>query len=154
MSLSLDEYIQASKRLEEAQQRRVDSYRPFLQFLIGHLTFTGIILVGALASLPKTGAELTRPMAAALGGVVAWMAISALAASLVALVVQGMRLVFLKRGRKPQDEWTKTLYVLCLVPIIPGVIAVVYCVRAGAVLLGTTPVLPSICDALRSLLLF
>jgi succinate dehydrogenase/fumarate reductase cytochrome b subunit len=151
MPMTLDEYIEASKSLEEARQRRVDSYRPFLQFLIGHLTFTGIILVGALASLPKTGAELTPPMAAALGGVVAWMAISALAASLVALVVQGLRLLFLKRGRQTADEWTKLTYVLCLIPVVPGVIAVVYCVRAGAALLGKTPVLPQIFDAFKNL---
>ncbi len=164
MSMSIDQYVTASDRLTEADRRlatlvrrlseanrRIDPYRPFLQFLLGHLTFTGVILVGALASLPKTGAELTSPMRVAMGGVVAWMAISALAGSIIALIIQGLKLRFIRLDREPADAWIKTSFALCLVPIVPGAIAVLYCLLAGAALISNANSLPSIVEAFETL---
>lgn len=152
MSMSVDEYVQATKNLADANQRKLDPYRPYLQFLVGHLTFTGVILVGALATLPKKGAELEAPMAAALGGVLAWMALSALAASLLALVTQVLRYVHIRSGRDPKSDWSKAVGIACvLLPIGLGMVAVVYCLRAGVVLMGGGQALPSGLDILKGL---
>lgn len=152
MSMTIDQYVQATKDLAEASQRKLDPYRPYLQFLVGHLTFTGLILVGALATLPKKGAELEPPMAAALGGVLAWMALSALAASLLALAAQVLRFVYIRNGRDPDYDWSKAVGIACVVfPIGLGMVAVVYCLRAGVALLRAAPALPSFLETLKGL---
>ncbi|ODT16208.1 MAG: hypothetical protein ABS35_29080 [Kaistia sp. SCN 65-12] len=149
MSMTIETYVAAAEKLAEADQRKADPFRPFLIFLAGHLTFTTAILVAALASLPREGARLTPPMAAALGGVLAWMAVSAMAASLVALAVQALRKRFIMSGRKPEADWSRLAGALCLLAVLPGVMAVFYCLRAGAALIGGTQALPSIADTVR-----
>jgi hypothetical protein len=144
MSMSVDDYVQATKSLTDANQRKLDPYRPYLQFLVGHLTFTGVILVGALATLPKKGAELTVPMAAALGGVLAWMALSALSASLLALVAQVLRFVYIRNNRDQKYDRSRAVGIACVVlPIGLGMVAVVYCLRAGVALMSGALTLPS-----------
>src|SRR5690606_27005792 len=120
--------------------------------LVGHLTFTGVILVGALATLPKKGAELEPPMAAALGGVLAWMALSALAASLLALAAQVLRFVYIQNGRQPSYDWSKADGCVCVrCPIGLGMVAMAYCLRAGVALLGGAATLPSFVETFKGL---
>ncbi|BCP52519.1 hypothetical protein K32_11360 [Kaistia sp. 32K] len=150
--MTVTDYAKATKELADANPRKLDPYRPFLQFLVGHLTFTGVILVGALATLPKKGAELEPPMAAALGGVLAWMALSALAASLLALVAQVLRFVYVRSKWDPAWDWSRAVGIACvLLPIGLGMVAVAYCLRAGVALLGGAATLPSLLDTVKGL---
>src|SRR5579862_8493725 len=95
MSLTIDNL---KDELEASRKRRIDPYRTHLQFLIGVMGVNVAVIVGVLAALPKagegssfnltiggggasaTGAAASGVSSAALGGVLAWIAISALAA--------------------------------------------------------------------------
>src|SRR5690606_6333229 len=121
---------------------------------IGHFTFTLAILAAALASLPKKDAELAPAMTAALGGVLSWMALSALIASVVTLIIQVLKTRFIKQRQagKTVEPQTTIALILCALPIIPGALAVLFCLRAGTILMKEVTSLPSVAQAFSLLL--
>lgn len=154
MSISGADLAAAIDQLSKADLRKSDPFRPCLNFLIGHFTFTLAILAASLASLPKKSEELAPGVAAAIGGVLAWMAISALVASVVTLLVQFLKTRYIRQnilGLHP-EPWTNLALVLCVLPILPGAVAVFFCLRVGTALLPKASLLPSLGEALRSLL--
>lgn len=154
MSISGADLAAAIEQLTRADLKKADPFRPCLNFLIGHFTFTLAILAATLASLPKKGEELAPGMAAALGGVLAWMALSALIASVVTLLVQLLKTRYIRQtqaGANP-EPWTNLALILCVLPLLPGAVAVFFCIRVGVALLPKANLLPPIGDALRSLL--
>ena len=155
MSITGTELAEVIKQLTQADLKKGDPFRPCLNFLIGHFTFTLAILAATLASLPKKGEELAPGMAAALGGVLAWMALSALIASFVTLIVQLLKTRYIRQntaGAAP-EPWTNLALILCVLPLLPGAVAVFFCLRVGVALLPKASLLPSVGDTLRTLLL-
>jgi len=172
MSLTI---VELRTELEAARRRRIDPYRPHLQFIAGLLGFCLAVIVGVLAALPKSegssfnvtigggGASAAGAAsglnAAALGGVLAWISIAALAATVVALIVQISRGVRGKRerahaGADPlavSDGAVLALWLFCVVPIVPGAVAVAYCIRVGAALLNGGGALQGFGAAFRAL---
>ncbi|MGH7050497.1 MAG: hypothetical protein ACREE5_07615, partial [Acetobacteraceae bacterium] len=65
-------------------ERRHDPFRPLLQFLGGLIAFCLGIVVGVFAALPKEGQKLLPISEATLGGVLTFISISALVATLAA----------------------------------------------------------------------
>ena len=154
MSISGADLAAAIDQLSKADLRKADPFRPCLNFLIGHFTFTLAILAASLASLPKKSEDLAPGVAAAIGGVLAWMAISALVASVVTLLVQFLKTRYIRQnilGPHP-EPWTNLALILCVLPILPGAVAVFFCLRVGTALLPKASLLPSLGEALRSLL--
>ncbi|MGH7189349.1 MAG: hypothetical protein ACREF0_09260, partial [Acetobacteraceae bacterium] len=70
--------------LTEQRQQRHDPFRPLLQFLGGLIAFCLGIVVGVFAALPKEGQKLLPISEATLGGVLTFISISALVATLAA----------------------------------------------------------------------
>ena len=173
MSLTLDD-IKAA--LEESRRRRIDPYRTHLQFLIGVMGVDVAVIVGVLAALPKagegsafnvtiggggasaTGAAASGVSSAALGGVLAWIAISALAAMIASFIVQvarGLRAQSDRNQSPPPvvNPWmVGALWLVAILPMVPGAAAIAYCVRVGATLLNGASALQSLRDALHALL--
>jgi len=153
MSLTADDL---RSELERARRRRVDPFRPHLQFLVGLATFSLGILIGVFAALPKDSAKLTANAAAMLGGVLAWMSVAALTAALAALFVQIVKGVFNWRDRGKEASTIPAcsvvlLWIVSVLPIVPGAVAVSYCLRAGAAMLNASPSLQGFFGAVQSL---
>ena len=142
MTLNLDDVKKATREaLAEDRQGRLDPFRPYLQFLIGLITFALAILVGVFAALPKEKEALATPFGAVLGGVLAWMSLAALVATLSAAIVQATKYWHSranKRGIVPAFTARKGgwLWLAALAPVVPGFVAVLYCLRAGAAMLN------------------
>src|SRR5882757_7520357 len=120
-----------AREWEETQKRRIDPFRPQLQFLVGLVTFALAVLVGVFTALPKESEKLAAGAAAMLGGVLAWMALATLTATLAAFFLQLAKGIHYRIERQsgifPVNIWVASLvWVLCLVPVIPGLMAVTY----------------------------
>ncbi|MFI5410329.1 hypothetical protein [Kaistia sp. UC242_56] len=154
MSISGADLAAAIDQLAKADLKKADPFRPCLNFLIGHFTFTLAILAATLASLPKKGEELAPGLAAALGGVLAWMALSALVASIVTLLVQVLKARYIRQNLAgaPKEPWTNLALILCALPLLPGAVAVAFCLQVGVALLPKASLLPPLGEALRRLL--
>jgi hypothetical protein len=73
------------------------------------------------------------------GGVLAWISITALVATVSALIAQLRKYLYRvkqRRGESPTDPRKQELALLMGVPTLFGAIAVAYCVRAGAAILN------------------
>ena len=157
MAFDLDEVKRVTREaLTEDRRDRLDPFRPYLQFLIGLITFALAILVGVFAALPKEKETLAAPFAAMLGGVLAWMALAALVATVVAAIVQATKYWHArpnKRGVVPEFTARKGgwLWVIVVLPIVPGFVAVLYCLRAGAAMLNGATTLEGAWAAFLSL---
>jgi hypothetical protein len=162
------------EELEAQRKRRIDPYRMHLQFLTGLIGFCLAVIVAVLAALPKSeapsfnltigggsaaasGGATASVTVAALGGILAWIAIAALVATFAAFIVQVARCW---RAVKERDQATPppinaycitALWVVAWVPILPGAGAVIYCVRGGSALLNGASALAGFWPALRTL---
>jgi hypothetical protein len=171
MSLTVTEL---RDELEAARRRRIDPYRTHLQFLIGLIGFCLAVIVGVLAALPKSegssfnltiggggasaaGAAAAGVSGAALGGVLAWIALAALVATLSAFIVQvarGLRALHERNVTPPpvvDGRIVAALWVVAALPILPGAVAVAYCVRVGAALLSGAGAVQNLSSAFRAL---
>lgn len=106
------------------------AYQPPLLFLVGLLTFCLGVIAAIFGAVDKT-AVAPGPL---LGPILAWTAITALVATIMAAALQIARSL----GAKDAPPPTPLVYVAVLAPIIPGVIVALACVRLGAAIAGTS----------------
>jgi hypothetical protein len=105
------------------------AYNPPLLFLVGLLTFCLGVIAALFGAIDKTAAA-PGPL---LGPILAWTAITALVGTVMAAALQIARCL----GDKDAAPPTWLVYVTVLLPIIPGVMIVIACVRLGTTIAGT-----------------
>jgi NADH:ubiquinone oxidoreductase subunit 6 (subunit J) len=114
---------------KEKNMRDSKAYNPPLLFLVGLLTFCLGVIAAIFGAIDKTAAA-PGPW---LGPILAWTAITALVGTVMAAALQ------IARGLGDKDAAPPTwlVYVTVLLPIIPGVMIVIACVRLGTAISGT-----------------
>src|SRR6185437_3413098 len=131
-----------------AGPRRRDPFRPYLQFLTGLIGFSALTIVGLAAALTSKDAGISvNPAVKSFGGVFAWMAITALVATVAALVMEAWRSL----AGDPPTLNKHGARLLCVLPALSGLWAVLFCVRGGTIILNAG-VLPSLAAGLRMLI--
>lgn len=150
MSITGADLANAIDQLSQARLRRHDPYRPYIQFLVGLVGFSVVTIAAALATLPQKTAPMAPALAGMVGGVIAWMALTALVASAMALIIQAMKSWHIYRVGQgvAREPWLWLSVLLCVVAILPGAMAVMYCVRGGVALLTGAPALPTFFEAI------
>ena len=122
-----------------ANQANYDPYRTTIHFLAGLVAFCLAVIVGifnALPDPPVCSYTLTYHM---LGGVLAWIAITALVAAVCSAAAQYLKHLYRAAQLKgdPSPAVPKALpLVLMGLPIVPGAFAVIYCGGAGLAILN------------------
>lgn len=104
------------------------AYQPPLLFLVGLLTFCLGVIAAIFGAVDKT-AVAPGPL---LGPILAWTAITALVATIMAAALQIARCL----GAKDAPPPPPLVYVAVLAPIVPGVIMVIACIRLGSAIAG------------------
>jgi hypothetical protein len=127
-----------------------DPYRTTFHFLGGLIAFCLAVIVGVFNAFPAPPIDATSPTNRVLGGVLAWMAIAALAATVNAAITQILKREYRRKPSEAGPPWWG-LALLMGVPVLPGAMAVVYCVRAGAAILGSDAELVSLAKAICTL---
>lgn len=137
------------KLLGKDDAKPEDPYRTTIHYLSGLIAFCLAVLAGVFANF--SDAKGTA-LYAALGGILTWMAITALVAAAMA-ITQVLKVSY-------RQDWTPDttppsklrLYLLMGVPTLFGLMPVIYCLRGGAVMLSNeTPPLLSLGDAIGQL---
>lgn len=134
---------------------KFDPYRTAIFFIAGVLAFCLSVIVGIFAILPDYAKWKDAPFAHMVGGVLAWISIAALSATICGGILQIMKRNYFadidagETGVKPTNE---AISFLMVVPILPGAFAVSDCVRGGAVMLTNSSSFPSLLDAIFKLI--
>jgi hypothetical protein len=125
--------------LKDAKQAEFDPYRTTIFFLAGLIAFCLAVIGGIFNAFPDPPVDTSGVVYRMFGGVLAWISITALVATVSALIAQLRKYrygVKQKRGDNPTDPWKLELALLMGVPTLFGAIAVAYCVRGGAAILN------------------
>ena len=138
------------KAILDADQKSYDPYRTTIHFLIGLTAFCLSVIVGIFNALPDPPVSTYTLTYRMLGGVLAWIAMTALLATLCAGFAQ-LRKSHLREHPKNPDgtdavPWKGERPALMLLPTLSGAMAVVYCGGAGlAIMNNNLGPLESIC---------
>ena len=90
-----------------------------------------------------------------LGGVLLWISITALIATVCAVLAQICRHHYPSLEKANKIKWLKTkLFILMILPVLSGAIAVGYCILGGSAILNHDATLPGWWDAVGRLWLF
>jgi hypothetical protein len=124
---------------QATDQKAHDPYRTTIHFLAGLIAFCLAVIVGIFNAFPDPPTDTGSMVYRMFGGVLAWISITALVATVSALIAQLRKYLYgvkQKRGESPTDPWKLELALLMGVPTLFGAIAVAYCVRGGAAILN------------------
>lgn len=127
---------------DATEEKTRDPYRATLHFLAGLIAFSLAVIVGVFNALPDPPVDTTHAVHRMLGGVLGWMAITALVAAVAALVTQLLKTMY----RAGVPWWA--LLLLMAAPAVTGAAAVSYCIRGGAAMLSAKSELVDLGDAL------
>lgn len=127
-----------SGTLLATDQKRNDPYRTTIYFLAGLIAFCLAVITGIFSAFPDPPIDTGDVVYRMLGGVLAWISITALAATVCMAFAQTLKFKH-RKDATPQDPDGTMLALLMGVPTILGGIAVIYCIRGGmAILHGNT----------------
>lgn len=121
--------------LKEARQAEFDPYRTTIHFLAGLIAFCLAIIAGIFNALPDAPVDTGHVVYRMLGGVLAWISVTALVATFSALITQILKRAHRKTPSAEGPPWWG-LALLMGVPAGLGAMAVAYCVRGGAAILN------------------
>jgi hypothetical protein len=126
-------------------EKPYDPYRTTLHFLAGLIAFSLAVIVGVFNALPDPPVDTTYAAQRMLGGVLGWMAITALVATVAALFTQLLKNTY----RKAVAWWVELM--LMGTPALSGAAAVVYCIRGGGSMASARTELIGLGEALCTL---
>ena len=155
LAASIPEVVAGSVKgaLKGRRQADEDPYRTTFHFLGGLIAFCLAVIVGVFNAFPAPPVDAGSPIIRMLGGVLAWIAITALVATLSAGLTQLLKRAHRKKpGEADPPWWVPGL--LIGIPVLPGAMAVAYCVRAGATLLNGDAELVGLAKAICTLVRF
>lgn len=138
---------------QAADQKKGDPYRTTLYFLAGLIAFCLAVITGVFNAFPDPPADTGDVVYRMLGGVLAWISITALVATVCMAVVQILKYRH-RKDANAQDPDTATLALLMGIPTLFGAMAVSYCVRGGMAVLHGGTELVGLLDALCKLIRF
>ncbi len=127
------------KAIQDANQKSYDPYRTTIHFLIALIAFCLSVIVGIFNALPAPPVRTYTLTYHMLGGVLAWISITALVASMCAAAAQYFKHLYRVgqlQGVTGLAVPRERLIVLMGLPIVPGAFAVIYCVGAGLAILN------------------
>jgi hypothetical protein len=154
LQTSLPEVVSAAVKatLRGKAKADEDPYRTTFHFLGGLLAFCLAVIVGIFNALPDPPLDPADGVIRMFGGVLAWIAITALVATACAAIAQALKYAHLQKGTAAPGVWLPAL--LMAAPAVFGAVAVAYCVRGGAALLNGDSGLIGLADAFCRLLPF
>lgn len=138
---------------QAADQKRHDPCRTTIHFLAGLIAFCLAVIAGIFNAFPDPPADTGDVVYRMLGGVLAWISITALVATVCMAVVQILKYRH-RKDANAQDPDTATLALLMGIPTLFGAMAVSYCVRGGMAVLHGGTELVGLLDALCKLIRF
>src|SRR3569832_979007 len=138
---------------QAADQKKGDPYRTTIYFLAGLIAFCLAVITGVFNAFPDPPADTGDVVYRMLGGVLAWISITALVATVCMAVVQILKYRHSKDANA-QDPATATLALLMGIPTLIGAMAVTYCIRGGMAVLNGGTELVGLLDALCKLVRF
>lgn len=151
IGVSVEREVRAS--LEAEARKREDPFRTALQFLAGQITFCLALIIGVIGVFPVDEKFAATPAFRMMGGVLAWIAVTAILAAICIGAVQAMKRnhrMTLAAGAAPAVR-TGPLTAVMYAPVVVAIGAVVYCVRGGAAMLANSTDLPPFLGALAAL---
>ena len=119
---------------QAADQKKHDPYRTTILFLAGLIAFCLAVIVGIFSAFPDPPVDTRDVVYRMLGGVLAWISITALVATVSAAIAQILKYEHRKKSLTTDPAWMG-LALLMGVPTLFGAMAVAYCVRGGAAIL-------------------
>jgi membrane-associated protease RseP (regulator of RpoE activity) len=123
---------------QAAGQKKIDPYRTTIYYLAGLIAFCLAVITGIFNAFPDPPIDTGDVVYRMLGGVLAWISITALVATVCMAVVQILKHMH-RQDANAQGPGTATLALLMGIPTFFGAMSVTYCVRGGmAVLHGNT----------------
>jgi hypothetical protein len=132
--------------------RTGDPYRLVVLFLAALIAFCLSLMVAIFSTLHNFQAALCNPAYRMLGGVLVWISMAALAATVCALIAQLCRQHYQRDENAKKARWLKTkMFFLMVPPVLPGGVAVAYSILGGAAILNHSASLPGWWDALHQL---
>lgn len=131
VSGALAEIVQQA--IEDADRKRYDPYRTTIHFLIALIAFCLSVIVGIFNALPDPPVSTYTLTYRMLGGVLAWIAMTALVATFCAAFAQLRKSHTHEHEKKP---WKGERAILMVVPALFGGMAVIYCVGVGLAMLN------------------
>lgn len=131
-------------------QKPRDPYRTTIYFLAGLIAFCLAVITGVFNAFPDPPVNPGDVVTRMLGGVLAWISITALVATGSMVFAQLFKNSYSKRpgAKEPNDV---RLWLLMGIPTLFGAVAVAYCVRGGMALLHGDAELIGLLDALCKL---
>lgn len=140
--------------IKDAKEAGFDPYRTTIYFLAGLIAFCLSVIVGIFNAFPDAPVDRISPTYRVLGGVLAWISITALFATFCSLAAQILKYCYRVKQKQgmPAAPWWGWLALLMGLPALSGAIAVAYCVRAGVAILNSETELPGMLDALCKLM--
>jgi uncharacterized membrane protein len=140
---------------EALDKAAYNPYRLIVHFLVGLIGFCLALMVAIFSTLHNFPAGSCNPAYRMLGGVLVWISIAALVATMCAVIAQLCRHHYRCSENGKNAELLKTkLFALMVLPVLLGAIAVGYCILGGAAILNQQAVLPGWWDAIHQLWLF
>ncbi|MHB1093778.1 hypothetical protein [Thiobacillus sp.] len=133
--------------------KKRDPYRTTIYFLAGLIAFCLAVITGIFNAFPDPPADTGDVVYRMLGGVLVWISITALVATVCMAAVQILKYRH-RKDASTQDPDTSTLALLMGIPTFFGAIAVSYCVRGGMAVLHGGTELVGLLDALCRLVHF
>jgi hypothetical protein len=136
-----------------AEQKGHDPYRTTIQFLAGLIAFCLAVIVGIFSAFPDPPVDATDVVYRMLGGVLAWISITALVATISALITQILKRAHHEKPGAAGPPWWG-LALLMSIPAGLGAMAVTYCVRGGAAILNSDTGLIGFAEAICKIVAF
>ncbi len=129
-----------------------DPYRQVMLFLAALIAFCLSLMVVIFSTLHNFPAGSCNPAYRMLGGVLVWISLAALVATVCALIAQLCRHHYQHHENAENAKWLKTKMLLLMAPpVLLGAIAVGYTILGGAAILNHSATLPGWWDALLSI---
>ncbi|MDP1533592.1 MAG: hypothetical protein Q8L92_08430 [Rubrivivax sp.] len=128
-----------------AKKADYDPYRTTIHFLAGLIAFCLALIAGIVNALPDPSASPYTLTYQKLGGVLAWISITALLATICSVAAQGCKHLYrakqLETGTSPpvSKMW---LFTLMGIPVLSGAMVVIFSVGAGLAILNNNVGLP------------
>lgn len=123
-----------------------DPYRTTIYFLAGLIAFCLAVITGVFNAFPDPPVNTSDVVTRMLGGVLAWISITALVATGSMAFAQWFKNGYSKRDGAKEPSNAR-LWLLMGIPTLFGAIAVAYCVRGGMALLNGDAELIGLLDA-------
>lgn len=157
LAASMQDVVRAAvyATIKGAKQADYDPYRTTIHFLVGLIGFCLTLIVGIFTALHDFPVGSCSPAYRMLGGVLAWISITALIAAACAGYVQIRKGLYQIKQNRLDGNSLKALkfelITLVGLPVVFGAFAVYFCIVGGAAILNHDIELGGLLDAIHKI---